>query len=85
MIDLQNSAMYSILHALVSELEHGTLPKWKLFNIINNTKREVDRRKIVSAAQKRQRISATENSQTMSAAENLNFDECASENHKFDR
>ena len=76
MIDLQNSAMYAILHALVSELEHGTLPNWRLFNIINNTKREVDRREIVSAAQKRQRISATENSETMSAAENLHFDEC---------
>ena len=76
MIDLQNSVMYAILHALVSELEHGTLPNWRLFNIINNTKREVDRREIVSAAQKRQRISATENSETMSAAENLHFDEC---------
>ena len=76
MIDLQNSAMYAILHALVSELEHGTLPKWKLFNIINNTKREVDRREIVSAAQKQQRISATEYSETMSVAENLHFDEC---------
>ena len=77
MIDLQNSAMYAILHALVSELEDGTLPKWKLLNIINDTKREVDTREIVSAAQKRQRISATENSQTMSAAENLDFDECS--------